>query len=88
MSLTNVVRKIYVDGTVEDVQEKMTLDELQEFVGGYIEFVPTTIPHRALVINEEGLLNNLPDNWLATELVPPTTLCIGAIRGNALLVKC
>ena len=84
----NVVKKIYTDGRVEEVSEKMGLDELQKFVGGYIEMVPTTIPHRALVVNEEGELNGLPPNPEATKLVHPQTLMgPDGIKGNALLVK-
>ena len=42
--------------------EKFTLEELQEFVGGYIEITPSKIEGTVLVVNEEGLLNNLPYN--------------------------
>jgi len=42
-----------------------TLEELQGFVGGYIEIVETK-DSRLLVINEEGKLNNLPTNGIAT----------------------
>ena len=42
-----------------------TLDELQGFVGGYIEIAETK-DGRLLVINEEGKLNKLPTNGIAT----------------------
>jgi uncharacterized protein DUF3846 len=83
----NVVKKIYTDGRVEDVDQKMDLAQLQKFVGGYIEMVPSNVPHRALVVNEEGLLKELPHNVKATEYVKPGTLVLDFIRGNALLVK-
>lgn len=85
--MTNVVRKIYSDGRVEEVLQKMDLAQMQAFVGGYIEMVPTKIPHRSLIVNEEGLLKELPHNPKATELVRPGTLVLDMIRGNALLVK-
>lgn len=43
------------------------LDELQEFVGGYIEIV-TARDGRLIVLNEEGKLNGLPVNVVATIL--------------------
>lgn len=41
-------------------------DELREFVGGYIEIVPLKNEKQILVVNEEGKLNGLPVNALAT----------------------
>tara|TARA_R100000322_G_C5278861_1_gene149154 strand:- start:15 stop:290 length:276 start_codon:yes stop_codon:yes gene_type:complete len=50
---------------IEDKQP--SLEEMQEFVGGYIEVV--TLPDfRQMVINEEGKLLNLPINMVATNL--------------------
>lgn len=45
-----------------------SLDELTEFVGGYIEIAEVN-SERIMVINEEGKLNNLPMNMLATALL-------------------
>lgn len=85
---TNVTHKFYTDGHTEEGSWKMTLTELQQFVGGYIEQVPSNQPHRALIVNEEGLLDNLPTNSPASIFVAPGTLVIGGlIRGNALLIK-
>lgn len=85
---TRVVKKFYTDGRVEEGEWKMELREMQEFVGGYIEQVPTTIPNRLLIVNEEGLLDNLPNNVSASAIVNPRTHVVGGlIRGNALLVK-
>ena len=84
----NVVKKLYTDGRIEEVNEKMTLEELQKFVGGFIEQVRSSVPHRALIVNEEGFFENLPNNKAATDLAAPGTSIIGGfIRGNALLVK-
>jgi len=84
----NVVRKLYTDGRIEEVNEKMSLEQLQGFVGGYIEQVASLIPHRALIVNEEGFYEHLTPNPNATALVMPgTSLIDGTIRGNALLVK-
>lgn len=84
---TRVFKKFYTDGRVEEGDWKMELEEMQKFVGGYVEMVPTTIPHRVLIVNEEGLLENLPNNPNASQIVNPRTHVIGLIRGNALLAR-
>lgn len=77
---------ILADGHYDVIKPKngkfFSLEELQEFVGGMIEYIG---PHRLvratlgsgllrvtnqtlMVINEEGKLNNLPVNELATSL--------------------
>jgi hypothetical protein len=80
-------KKLYTNGTAEEGEWRMTLEQMQKFVGGYIEQVASNIPHRALIVNEEGFLDNLPQNPQATALVAPGTSVIGHIRGNALLIK-
>lgn len=59
---------IGVNGSIQEKQfsnEKINLKEMQDCVGGYIEFV--YLPdNKILVVNEEGKLNNLPLNGLAT----------------------
>ncbi len=52
-----------------------TLEELQEFVGGRIEILPA-FASRSYVVNEEGLLQNLPVN--------PS---VPQFRGNVVLVS-
>lgn len=86
-SKTTVVRKFYADGRVEDVNEQMTLSELQAFVGGYIEYVKCTLTHRALIVNEAGFLHRLSPNLAATKVCHPSVFRGGPLRGNALLVK-
>lgn len=87
MSKTHVVAKLYTDGRCDDAPCQMTLEEMQEFVGGYVEIVPTSFPHRSLICNESWMLGNLPQNPLATALAHPQTLIIDHIRGNVLLIK-
>ena len=54
--------------TVEEVfpknGKKFTLEELQGFVGGYIEMIPYTRP--VAYCNEEGRLKKLPFNTVAS----------------------
>ena len=44
-----------------------TLKEMQELVGGYIEFVYTE-KKLVLIVNEEGLIISLPVNQMASEV--------------------
>lgn len=45
-----------------------SLEELRGFVGGHIEIVPIT-HNQIMVVNEEGKLNGLPVNALATNAI-------------------
>ena len=60
-----------VNGSTEEVHPKkgkvFTLEELQGFVGGYIERVPLG-NDRYMWLNEEGKLHDLPLNERATVL--------------------
>lgn len=64
--------------------EKLTLESLQETVGGYIEIVDLSNDYIAIV-NKEYRLKNLPINrpWLKTEM---SDLC-SSLYGNVILVK-
>jgi hypothetical protein len=66
--------------TYED--DAPTLEQAQKLVGGYVEMVrsPTQRDWQVLV-NEEGLLLNLPFNEEATEL------CGTGIVGPAIILK-
>ena len=61
------------DGRVETVYphdgRKFTLEELQSFVGGYIEKVPGTQRRGNPIAycNEDGLFEHLPPNFNASE---------------------
>lgn len=84
----NVVQIIHIDGTIEEVNRKMELEEMQSIVGGYIEQIPSNTAHRSLIVNEEGALHNLPNNIEATKFKKPETLTLnGYLQGTVLLVK-
>lgn len=59
-----------VDGTIEVVHpangKHWTLKEMQDLVGGFIEFLPSI--RAKIVVNEEGLIKGLPVNEKATAL--------------------
>lgn len=65
---------IRVNGQLEPVTPKngstWSLEELQGFVGGYIEIVNSRMTGRFLVIDEEGKLKGKPVNIAATMLYP------------------
>lgn len=78
--------KVNTDGKSEEItfQSKfVSLKEMQEIVGGHIEFVylPNNI---ILVVNEEGKLNNLPVNEIVTSFYYP--IIKDVIVGNVLLI--
>jgi hypothetical protein len=83
-----VCKLIYSDGRIIEVNPptKWDLKRLQEFVGGFIEMVPSNIPHRSLIVNKDGLALELLHNPEATKMLNPRTLVLDMIRGNALLV--
>lgn len=45
-----------------EVDKPLSLERLQNLVGGYIEFVPLTLTHDVLCVNEEGRIKGLPQN--------------------------
>ena len=45
-----------------------SLSEMQKYVGGYVEQVLVPNTERVFLVNEEGLLLDLPDNEIATGL--------------------
>jgi len=87
MHTNTVVQKIYADGLSEQCYEEWTLQQMQEFVGGYLEAVATIYPEHIMLINEDGIRLELPHNPLATEIAAPGTRMLGGIRGNALLIE-
>ena len=74
-------------GTQETVAPKnkkyFTLQELQGFVGGYIEMVFLN-DTRIMVVNEEGKLDELPINVRATEIIRQAGI-LDTIVGDALV---
>lgn len=63
-----------------------TLEELQGYVGGYIEIIHLN-DGRIMVINEEGKLLDLPVNLLATVQYQLSFGPIDQIYGNALVCE-
>ena len=52
---------------IDDVEP--TLEEMQKFVGGYIEVVTSADTNSQIVLDEEGKLKDKPINKEATELL-------------------
>lgn len=67
--MANAIKIIRPDGTEEELNRKLSLEEMQEIVGGLIQIVPANIPHRSLVVNDEGLILGLPRNEAAYKLL-------------------
>lgn len=83
---TLVVARYHPDGRIEEGPERMTLEELQKAVGGYIELVPCILKRRMLIANEDGIGLGLAVNAQASRLVSPPTLMHAGLRGVVLLV--
>jgi len=90
-----MARIIHPDGIEEIVHPKtgttFSLEELQKFVGGYIERVPTPSMDRDIdcVVDEEGLMKQLPMNRKASNLVGGGQMIVGPmviLRGKERLV--
>jgi len=65
-------------------KKMVTLKEMQECVGGYIEFVWLK-DNKILVVNEDGKIQGLPDNPIATQIIREQGIS-DHIVGNALLI--
>lgn len=90
MNTDNII--IHSDGALTAVKpkdlKKFTLEELQNFVGGYIQII--NLPaNKLLVVNEEGRLYKLPVNEKATALAQycNAILPIDYIVGDAVLIQ-
>lgn len=62
------------------------LSELQGYVEGLIEIVPLT-DGEIMVVNEEGYINDLPLNPLATAIFQQATGNDGYIFGNVVICR-
>lgn len=69
------------DGTIVKDIDITTLKKQQDFVGGYIEYVYLENHNSIMIVNEEGLLQNLPFNAEAS------IIANRAIVGNVILAK-
>ena len=69
-----MAKLIKASGEVETIKPKngtdFSLEELQGYVGGYIEIVQLHKENTGniMVVNEEGKINNLPINHIASVL--------------------
>lgn len=74
--------KISTNGEVEKTEMEPSLENLQKSVGGYIQvlYIEVNGEPANLYINEEGKLENLPVNQVASEL------CKGFISPNDCIV--
>lgn len=77
---------IRAGGTIEPIEghgATFSLEELQRCVGGYIEVVRVQDKEKAayLIVNEEGLILQLPLNPIASEIAQQR------IVGDAVLVE-
>lgn len=80
---------IKTDGTITDIEEKVTLEVAQRLVGGYIEFAPLNFSHKntQLIVNEEGLLQSLPHNPKASAYMHPLAHRMGmGLVGDVVLL--
>ncbi|GGO37090.1 DUF3846 domain-containing protein [Deinococcus humi] len=73
--MTPTLRVIYPDGRQDVTEigpETDTLSLLRAAVGGWIEYLPAhyhALNSHEVVINEEGLIHNLPPNWIGSRLI-------------------
>ena len=65
---------------------EVTLEELQEMVGGYIEIVADEFG-KQLIANEEGNILGLDINWVATKEYNDYFGKPGMILGDAVLLE-
>ena len=80
------IRAIIIEPGKEPREETIpnTLEAFQEIVGGYIEAVELYGKDR-IIINEEGKLNDLPYNVIATEIFQNATHSTDYIVGTAII---
>lgn len=81
---------IFHDGTILSITpnkgNKFTLEELQKYVGGYIQII--YLQHNyIMIINEEGKLKSLPKNEEATKLANFHSDFDDYIVGNVVICK-
>lgn len=95
-----MARLIKTNGAAFDVFPNngkiFTLEELQGFVGGYIEFVRLDgaandkeglLKNKVMCLNEEGKLEGLPENKTATLIAEGCLFDDDYIAGDALLMS-
>lgn len=68
-----------------EVSDENELDDLQRYVGGWIEYVPTN-EDVTLYCNEEGKIEGLPPNPLATSLFGSLLMPGDYLAGDVILL--
>lgn len=74
---------IRTNGSMQ-LKKKMTLEEMQSFVEGLIQIVPFD-DETEIVVNDEGKLDNLPVNQIATQYWTDRYGYTDVIVGNAII---
>ena len=69
---------------ISKVRNKLSLEEMQKLVGGYIEIVRLN-DGRIIIVNEDGLSLNLPVNIEATNILRRDHSTTQYIAGNAIV---
>lgn len=81
---------IRANGTTEVVTPakggKFTLEELQSFVGGYVETIPLAAYGEVMYVNEDGKLTGLPPNAHATDIYKRHAGGVTDIVGDVLIL--
>lgn len=86
MNKENEIRVVIIEPGKGPREETIsnTLEAFQKIVGGYIEVVGLSGKDR-MIINEEGKLNDLPYNVIATNIFQDATHSIDYIVGTAII---
>lgn len=83
-----MAKVITTTGAISEVQPKngkfFELEELQKVVKGSIEIIYLG-NDQAMVVNEEGKLEDLPYNFIATQMYQRSTRAFDYIAGDALV---
>ena len=71
-----------INGDVErhEVMGQATLEQLQKWVGGLIEYAYAEQLNKRVIVNEEGLIEGLPVNPHFPQFVGPVISCVSGGR--------
>jgi hypothetical protein len=80
MNIATLIKTTSETETVSPIDGKhFSLEELQKFVGGYIEFISLNGNGLMMVVNEEGKLKNLQVNQIATDTYKGGDIILGDV---------
>ncbi len=79
----------HTSGMIEEKLEKKkpTYEQMRDFVGGLIQYVPIRKRGKEIIVNEEGYCLQLPLNPLQTPLVQGTGWELTPFAGNFLTIE-